>query len=900
FVRVRIASALAQFDGPEIVDRLVRALGDSAWWVRMRGVEALEQIGPIAEGPLLLALSDSDPEIRKRAAISLERIGVPAALVDRIERDDRADEASNILGRLAAAGTRELVAELLSHPFPRVRGIVLSALSEADRSDLTPELVDTASRPGEPALRAQALGTLQRLRAIPPLPVVAKAASDPSPDVRVAAVGLLGGIGDRRALGILRSRLDDSEPVVRAAAITALGERAGSGVEPDVLRLLSDPEPAVREAAVTAAGRAAFRSLCPAVVERLTDEDERVRRAAAIAMGHLGDGSVVPALITAFDHAPPDLRPALTQAIARLDPAALSQLLTSLVERDDPASRLALAETLGRTRPRGGWEHLIRLAEDDDPAVRAAAIMGLGRSGRHAPPPATLVPMLARSLRDSAEAVRARSVETCGRLCLEDHWRTLIAMLQDDPSALVRERAALAIGTMRAPGGETPLTAACHRPEPLQVRAAAALAAGSYDRSSLVTLILEMPDETAVRRLLRQRMKEDPWFRLLRRGLPRTSGVELRAVAAGSPAEAQASLADGLRSVLDASERVRLITGLRSFQGEGSRAALLQLVRSDPSAEVRAAALTAVAELLDPDELLAFGTRGLGDPSILVRRAAIQMFGRVPPERAFLRLIPTLQENDDPTVLAAVGGLAQAHFSSFRNAGLSPQLQAEHGTVVAQLARYIHHPELPTLLSALARQPDPGMREAVAEVWRHRPDATEPAALEGLTADPVLAVRRLAAGAAVSAERYDLLDRMTQDPEVEVRREVAVMLGLAAPVGSAGLLVLEHLENDSEMLVRAAAHVARLLQGQALPLPPGLDPRAAAQAVREGADLGALRSVARTAATDERRLAAALALAMIQDDVAHEVARSDPAPTVRHRVGGALELSLRADLGDQV
>jgi len=39
---------------------------------------------------------------------------------------------------------------------------------------------------------------------------------------------------------------------------------------------------------------------------------------------------------------------------------------------------------------------------------------------------------------------------------------------------------------------------------------------------------------------------------------------------------------------------------------------------------------------------------------------------------------------------------------------------------------------------------------------------------------------------------------------------------------------------------------------------------------------------------------------MIQDDVAREVARSDPAPTVRHRVGGALELSLRPDLGDRV
>jgi hypothetical protein len=33
-------------------------------------------------------------------------------------------------------------------------------------------------------------------------------------------------------------------------------------------------------------------------------------------------------------------------------------------------------------------------------------------------------------------------------------------------------------------------------------------------------------------------------------------------------------------------------------------------------------------------------------------------------------------------------------------------------------------------------------------------------------------------------------------------------------------------------------------------------------------------------------------LALIQDDVARDVARTDPAPSIRHRVGGALELSL--------
>jgi hypothetical protein len=94
------------------------------------------------------------------------------------------------------------------------------------------------------------------------------------------------------------------------------------------------------------------------------------------------------------------------------------------------------------------------------------------------------------------------------------------------------------------------------------------------------------------------------------------------------------------------------------------------------------------------------------------------------------------------------------------------------------------------------------------------------------------------------------------------------------------------------MAVRAAVHVARLLQGSPLPLPPGLDGQVAAQAVLEIADLPSLRHTARTASGEDQRLAAALTLALLQDEVAQEIARTDPVPAIRHRVGGALELSL--------
>jgi HEAT repeat protein len=893
FVRARIASTLGQFGGPEVIDRLVRALGDPAWWVRMRGVEALEQIGSVAEGPLLVALDDPDSEIRERAAVALERLGVPANLVKMVESGEGGAEAAQTLVRFAAAGTRELLAELLLTPSPRVREVVARALRHSARRDLAAELIQLASSDPEPSLRALALDTLRALRVSQALSTALAGSADPDQRVRTAAIDLLGELGGPDVIELLRPHAADPEAPVRAATARALGALGARGAQDELLRLLGDPDPAVREAAVSGTVDAGLRPLVPALIELLGDSNESVRHAAGRAIGALGDRSALPALLRAFDQATPDVRDAITVAVGRLDSTALDGLVETLARSQDAGGKLSVVRTLGRLRAPQAIEVLTHLRQDSNPAVRAAATQALGRCARFKGMPLNpVLQAVTAGLGDPDEAVRASAIDLGSRMCLPGQARALLSLIQTDPSPLARERAALAIGLMRIPGGEEALIAACRRAEPASVRAAAALGAGVFRRDSLVTLVVEMPDEASVRELLRGRLKSDPWFRLLSRQLSRVKNVELRALAAADPREAQASLADGMRSILDAGERVRLISGLRAFQGEQSRGALLQIVRADPSPEVRTAALNAVGELLDPDELLVFGSRALGDPSSMVRRAAVGLFAKVPPNRAFPRLIQALRVDDDPAVLAAAAGLAEEHFSAFRDVALALPPQDGRLVLVARLSRYIHHPGLTGLLPPIAQSGAPDVREAVAELWRHRPDVADPVSLEALTADPVISVRQTAAAAAAAVERYDLLDRMTQDPDPGVRREVAIALGRTAPVGQSGLLVLNRLESDTEMPVRAAAYVARLLQGIPVPLPPDLDAKVAAEAVRETADLPSLRSIARRGPTEDRRLAAALALALVQDDVAREVARTDPAPAIRHRVGGALELSL--------
>jgi hypothetical protein len=253
-----------------------------------------------------------------------------------------------------------------------------------------------------------------------------------------------------------------------------------------------------------------------------------------------------------------------------------------------------------------------------------------------------------------------------------------------------------------------------------------------------------------------------------------------------------------------------------------------------------------------------------------------------------------MRADDDPAVLAAVAERAEAAFPVFVDLALGLPLDGQEAALVARIARYIHHPELPRLLPMLAQSGSPEVREAIAALWSHRADVADDASLEALVMDPVVSVRRLAAGAAAAGERWDLLARMVEDPDPGVRREVGLVLGQASHLGAEGEVALDRLSGDAETSVRAAAYVGRLLQGTPLPLPPGLDLQAAASTLAAVADRGKLRVAARTAPGEDRRLAAALALALLQDDVAREVARTDPVPTIRHRVSGALELAAPA------
>jgi hypothetical protein len=260
----------------------------------------------------------------------------------------------------------------------------------------------------------------------------------------------------------------------------------------------------------------------------------------------------------------------------------------------------------------------------------------------------------------------------------------------------------------------------------------------------------------------------------------------------------------------------------------------------------------------------------------------VALFQKIAPDKALPGLLRLLHSEQDPVVLQTVGQQAEAAFPTFLDLALALDRDGHEAILLTRIARYMHHPELRRVLATVARSKSPEVREAAAELWRTRPDLVDEGALEVMTVDPVVPVRQATVAAWAAAGKYHRLAAMLGDPDPSVRRAIGRAY-LEAPDTQA----LEPLLLDPDETVRAALFATRLLRGEwnELPAQLKLSRAAAADAVRQLLPVETLRDIARTERDAAQRLSAALALAVLGDEAALTVMRTDPIWAVRDRVG---------------
>ena len=352
FVRTRVAQALGAIGHPKVIDHLIHVLKDPEWWVRIRAIEALEQIGVDSSGALLIALEDDDEEVRRRAAMALERMGYVQEGIATLEKEGFRPDIYKILLLVGKAGVTEVLYESIRRATGSGRVLLVRLAGDIGDGKAGPLLRAVLSECDDPSLRSRIAEALGKIRCREAIPDLLACLSDPDDWVRRASVEALSSLGAEEHAEDLIRLLNDPVPETRKAVCRVVSRLSGEQGNASIEVLLADPSPDVRAEAMRAVHRKRIRGSEPKVRQSLFDPSEEVRLEAAKALSVVGGNESIETILRAAGGATEQLVKALVEAIHGCHEGPFADLLAFA---SDPPSRQQVVLLLEAAfRGRGG------------------------------------------------------------------------------------------------------------------------------------------------------------------------------------------------------------------------------------------------------------------------------------------------------------------------------------------------------------------------------------------------------------------------------------------------------------------------------------------------------------------------------------------------------------------
>lgn len=643
FVRVRASQALGSIGHPSVIDYLINMLKDPEWWVRVRAIEALEQMDKKAVPALLISLEDEDQDVRRRAAMALERNGYLEKILDEYGSSKYNPDLRKILFLIVKAGVIESICERLENSEIYLQKNIVRILGEAEIKEASEPLINLLKNTADWSLEARIIQSLGKIKAIKATPHLIACLRSPEYWVRKSAVEALVRLDAKDSADNIADILDDPSPQAREAALNALARLRLDGYKKRIKNLLFDPSPKVCAAAVRVMRDMNFSINQKEIIRILKNHSEDVRKEVVRYSAAARESAVAFEVVKLLPVASDTLKSEIYDYLREIKRIKFKKVLDTL-QAKAPSNELlvSLIKVGSIVNDKHAKNYVAEFTKNQDPALRIAAYDGLRKMGLKGYKAA-----LETGLADPSAKVR---VNVIAAIALGSNIKSFkkAASLLEDPEEDVRLALALAFGASGHAQYQKILNQMLNDFS-TRVIAGVLLSLSSFNDPVPIETMYQSERIREIREEIKI-IRENSLFQdIVERIKDRSqcsNKLELEILFAEDEKKFTRELISKLNGTLDPEHRARSMDILKILAPQEIFIPMLKILKKDPSQDVRIKAMEILVSMDREVEVVEALASMLFDPSLNVRIKAAALLGQYKSQGAFEALLYALNTSD--------------------------------------------------------------------------------------------------------------------------------------------------------------------------------------------------------------------------------------------------------------
>jgi HEAT repeat protein len=643
YVRTRVSQALGAIGNPSVIHYLVNILKDPEWWVRVRAVEALEQLGKESTPSLLIALEDEDPEVRRRSALALERIGYVEQILQEYGEDQYKPELRKILFLIAQAGVIESLSDKLSKADKNLQKRIVRLLGEAETADAADPLIDLLKNTEDWTLQARIIQSIGKVDAQKAIPTLIHYLRDNEYWVRRSAVEALAMLNAVNYVDDVAAILKDPNPQARESALRALSMLKVTSHWDKIENLLYDPATKVRSTALMVMRELGITVDQKKIVEILIEASDDVRIEAIKYFTAIMDADVLNEIIKLIPFGSTQLHREITEYIRKVKPEGF-HTLTDMVnlkdlENDALTTFIEIASII---KDDDAYNFVLEFTDSVDEVLREKAFRAMAAFGF-----SENEALFEKAIFDPSRSVRT-IVLACVGSKTNDAFLKKAQVLLKDPDENVRLALTLAFGVSGIKEFKSLIMKMLDDPSN-RVVAGAFISLASFNDPKFLKVFYSHPNIKDIKAEITNISDDDRFRHIIeeiRLKAEKTRNMEVDLIFAKNDRVFANELVKKLREALDPVLRIQAIEMLKIIATPELFTSILSVTKKDPFAEVRLQAMDVVASIGREDEVISAFASSLFDPAPQVRDKAAELLGKYRNPRALEALLHVLDTPD--------------------------------------------------------------------------------------------------------------------------------------------------------------------------------------------------------------------------------------------------------------